>query len=148
MPIPDTTADGILPEGVHDATVDEVAQRFGAFVRSDRRVSLVRKFREYMEEVRATRFVRAVILDGSFVTDTDEPNDIDMIVVLKGDHDFDAELRPFEYNVVSKRMVRKRFGFDLFAVPEGSAALSEWVEFFSRVRDRPALTKGLVKVAP
>jgi len=45
------------------------------------------------------------LLNGSFVTAENEPNDIDLVVVVSSDHDFSAEFQPSEYNVLSKRQV-------------------------------------------
>ena len=55
----------------------------------------------YLRELRTSDLASFVVIDGSFVTAKDEPEDVDMIVVLRKDHDFGADLRPFEYNVLS-----------------------------------------------
>jgi hypothetical protein len=101
-----------------------------------------------MAEVRAVNFIRAVIVDGSFVTAATEPNDVDLILLLSPDHDFAADLRPFEYNVLSRRQVRKRHSLDALVAPEGSAAASRFLALFQGVRDRPGATKGLLRVRP
>ena len=44
----------------------------------------------------------ALIVDGSYVTSKEEPNDIDLIIALRTDFEPAGELRPFEYNVLSK----------------------------------------------
>jgi predicted nucleotidyltransferase len=43
-----------------------------------------------------------LIIDGSFVTGKANPSDVDLVVVLASGHDFSADLRPFEYNFLSK----------------------------------------------
>jgi hypothetical protein len=96
MPIPEMNEAGLLPEGVHEATLEEVRERFGRFQRTDRRPALFTKLSTHLAEVRASGFVEAVILDGSFVTAKDEPSDIDLILGLRPDRDDRAELRPFE----------------------------------------------------
>ena len=75
----------------------------------------------FVAEARRSQIVREIMVDGSFVTATPEPNDIDLIVVVARDHDLTADLRPGAYNVVSKKRVQKRFGFDIVAVREGTA---------------------------
>ena len=82
MPIPEMDETGFLPEGVHEATLEEVRQRFGRFQRTDRRPALFATLSIFLAEVRASGFVEAVILDGSFVTAKDEPSDVDLILVL------------------------------------------------------------------
>lgn len=44
---------------------------------SDRRLKLFDALAQMLEEVLATGWVKEVIIDGSFVTDKAEPNDID-----------------------------------------------------------------------
>lgn len=87
-----------------------------------------------------------VVIDGSFVTTEDSPNDIDLVLVVRSDHDFAITLRPFEYNALSKRWIRKEFGFDAVVAREGSRVLIEYLEFFAQVRKRPELTKGLLRI--
>lgn len=87
-----------------------------------------------------------VVVDGSFVTDKAEPNDIDLVLVLPNHHDFSADVRPFEYNVLSRRMVRRRFAFDVLVAREHSAEFDEYVEFFQQVRGEPNRRKGILKV--
>src|SRR5205085_11246191 len=101
MPISAFTIDGFLPEGVHDCSLAELHERFGQFQTTDARCRLFDRLGEYVKQATATGLVRAIIVDGSFVTATDGPNDIDLIVILRPGHDFSADLRPFEYNVVS-----------------------------------------------
>ena len=128
------TAQGILPEGVHVFTLEQVQQRFGSFQHSDRRMRLFQKLQRYVWELRQTGWKVSLILNGSFVmTCVDEPQDIDLILVLPGDVDLNVEFRPSEYNVISRRMVRRRYEFDAFAVPQGTDEERRWIEFFQKV---------------
>jgi Family of unknown function (DUF6932) len=148
MSIPDLNENGLLPEGVHETSMEEVRQLFGRFQRTDQRPGLFSKLSRFLEEVRSTGLIAAVIVNGSFVTAKDEPSDIDLILVVRRDHDFDADPKPFEYNVLSKRRVRGRFRFDILVAREGSAEYEQSVNFFQGVRGRPNLRKGVVKVQP
>src|SRR5712692_5514308 len=125
MPIPTFTAHGLLPEGVHDCTVEELRHYFGSFQVSDRRPKLFAQLEVFLAEVRASGLVRHVVIDGSFVTAETQANDIDLILIVAGDYDFATELLPSQYNVLSKTRVRKRFGFDLVAVRESTAELDK-----------------------
>lgn len=131
--IPDLI-DGVLPEGVHECTMDEVEARFGAFQRTDRRVRLTERLRAFLEEARRSGIAEAVILDGSYVSRRQEPGDIDLILVLRPGIELTSQFRPFQYNVVSQRMVKKLYRFDLIATAEAEERYVEFVEFFSRVR--------------
>jgi len=65
---------------------------------------------------------QAIIIDGSYVTGKAEPNDIDLLLGLRPDFDLSGEIRPLEYNVVSKRMVRQLYRFDILVAVDGSDA--------------------------
>lgn len=146
---------GLLNPGLHPMTIEEIAELFAQFQRSDRRMKLMEKLRDFIKAVGEADPRIRVIVDGSFVMSTvDEPDDVDLVLVLPKDWDVAADLRPFEYNVVSKRMVRKRFGFDLVVGVEGEPGVDAAIEFFSRVNvkwfQRLAIplgtSKGLVQV--
>ena len=57
-------------------------------------------------------------------------------------------LTPDAYNVVAGRRVKARYGFDVLVAAEGSQALEVWIEFFTRVREKPGVRKGILKVVP
>ena len=145
-------ADNVLPEGIHDCDMDEVTKCFGQFARSDRRIRLTAKLRQFVEEARKSGICVAVVIDGSYVTGKDEPEDIDMVLALKPDVDESRELTPFEYSIRSKRLVKQNYGFDLFAAKEGTDRYNALIDFFCQVRpDDPAQAtnrshKGLLRV--
>ncbi|MBS1806823.1 MAG: hypothetical protein JST84_01365 [Acidobacteria bacterium] len=149
--IPDLQ-DGVLPEGIHDCTIDEVAQSFGQFRGTDHRMRLTETLRQYVEAARKAGVAEAVIIDGSYVTAKEKPGDIDLLLVLKPDFNLQEEIRPLEYNVQSKRMVRRLYGFDVLIALSGSEAQVKFMEFFSRVKleDPEQLTsqlrKGLLRI--
>jgi hypothetical protein len=90
--------------------------------------------------------LEAVLVDGSFVTATPEPNDIDIVVVVSANHDLAADFQPSEYNVLSKRRVNRRFGFDLLVARAGSEEYRRYVGFFQQVRLEPGRKKGILRV--
>jgi len=86
----------------------------------------------------------------------EEPNDIDMIVVLPPDWNLEAEIRPFEYDLLSNKRTRKVFGFDVFAVRAGSEEEEKVKQFFQGINTKwrnlvdlsSAKKKGLVRLVP
>ncbi len=145
----------LLPPGVHDASLRVVEKLFGRFQRSDRRPRLFRKLRDYLAAVKQAGCGSSVIINGSFVMGcVDEPEDIDLILVLPADWDEAADLRPYQYNLVSKRRVKREFGLDVSVVKPDSEREREWLGFFSRVNVKwcaqfgwpDKLTKGIVRV--
>ena len=146
MAIPELNDEGLLPEGLHECPLDEVIERFGQYQHSDCRRRLGLRLQEFVRDVGATGLAVAVIVDGIFVTEKPEPNDIDLVLVLRNGHNFSDVLRPFEYNIVSRRRVRKVFGFDMLLAEEDQPELEEYILFFAQVRGDPDVRKGLLRV--
>ena len=148
MPIPNFDADGFLPVGVYDCEWNEIQHRFGGTGNGASRAFLFASLLEYWSELHATGLAMGLIVDGSFVTQTVDPHDIDLVLILSKDHDFTAELRPFEYNALSRRRVSKRFAFDLLVARDDSVELEEYIEFFQQVRGQAGRRKGILGVQP
>jgi hypothetical protein len=133
--------------------MDEVEQVFGRFQRTDRRIQLTKRLRLFVDDATRSGSVAAVVIDGSYVTAKEQPGAIDLIVALRPDFDLSQELRPFEYNIRSKRMIKQLGKFDVFVEVDGCDGYLGWVAFLSRVRkDDPnqhtnRLTKGLLRIA-
>jgi hypothetical protein len=144
MAIPDLNADGLLPPGIHCADLEEIARIFG---QSAARRPLMNELERYVAELRRWSLAQALLMDGSFVTDQQQPHDIDVVLVLRDDYDLRRQVSPFEYNLRSTRMVRRHYGLDLFAVRPNSLEYDRFVQLFSEVRNRPDLLKGIVRVA-
>ncbi|MGE5303300.1 MAG: DUF6932 family protein [Alphaproteobacteria bacterium] len=144
--IPSLNENGWLPEGVHDCTLQEAAERFGSFQSSDRRPELWMKFTEFIREVKACQWMEAVLVDGSYVTAKPDPGDIDLALVVSASHDFSADLPPAQYNLLAQRRVRRRFGFDIVVVKSGSGDLEEAIGFFQQVKQRPGMKKGVLRI--
>ncbi|HMG73984.1 MAG TPA: hypothetical protein VK582_10835 [Pyrinomonadaceae bacterium] len=144
--------DRVLPEGIHRCTLEECEAAFGGFMRSDRRPRLAEALRRYIGDARSAGVAVAVLVDGSYVTAKEEPRDVDLILVLRADFDLSAEVRPMEYNVQSRRAVKKRYGFDVLPATEGSEAYDEYVRLFSQIRQddpeqkTPRSAKGLLRI--
>ena len=146
MPIPELNEDGLLPKGVFDCTLAEVRQRFGAFQVSDRRPRLFARLEELIQAMRLSGLFEAILIDGSFVTLKTAPNDIDLVAVLAPGHSFEAQLSMFDYALVSRPLLRRRFGFDVLLARRGSALYDSYVEFFSLVREATHPRKGLLRL--
>ena len=68
------------------------------------------------------------------------------MLILSERHDFNAVLRPFEYNALSRRRVFKQYAFDVLVARDNSPELLEYVEFFQQVRGDTDRRKGLLRV--
>ena len=87
-----------------------------------------------------------MLLDGSVVTGKPSPKDIDVVAVLRSGHDFERDLPMSEYALVSRILLRRRFGFDIIVAERESQLYKKYVEFFSRVRENPEARKGLLRL--
>ena len=144
--IPPFNENGCLPDGLHDCTLQQAAERFGTFQSSDRRPELWARFTEFMREAKACQLMEAVLLDGSFVTAKPDPNDLDLVLVVAASHDFSADLPPAQYNLLAQQRVRRRFGFDIVVVKNGSGNLEHAIAFFQQVKQRPGMKKGILRI--
>jgi hypothetical protein len=150
------TDDGVLGVDIHDGTLDDLEALFGGFQRSTRRMTLFARLREYVAALRRAEIRGALIVDGSFVMSCiDEPDDIDVVLVLAKDWDLTADLQPFQYVLVSKRDVKRNYPIEVFPVLEGSDAERKWTEYFQQINTKwyashgfaSGSRKGLVRIA-
>lgn len=78
--IPSFTDEGLLPPGVHPATLAEITERFGAS--SELRRAQMESIR-WMVTLAIRAGVERIVLNGSFVTDIMEPNDVDCVPAVR-----------------------------------------------------------------
>lgn len=146
MPIPPLNANGLLPPGIHETTLDEIRDRFGVFRGNEQRPRLFVSLAELVAAMQRSTLFEALLVDGSFVTAKLTPNDMDIIAVLQPGHDFERDLLMSEYALVSRAMLRRRFRFDVVVAEKASAVYTTYIEFFSRVRESPELRKGILSI--
>lgn len=140
MSIPDFLDDGHLPMGVHKAIEAEVAIRFGSAnnLRQKMMVDLS-KWLALARIVNAPRF----LVDGSFATAKDYPNDIDCVVLVPPDFDVQVQWGRMEAMKLYQA-ARSRLPAELFIAPNVEA-WHDWVAFFSGTRQLGA-RKGIIEV--
>jgi hypothetical protein len=126
--IPQFLENGYLPPGLHPATIEEVAQRFGH--ESELRRVQMESVR-WMIDLAVRAGAARIVLNGSFVTDIMEPNDVDCVLLFLPDAPRNRqalrELRtglPFlEIAIVSQtqfdEFVNDVFGTDRFDIAKG-----------------------------
>jgi hypothetical protein len=139
--LPDFTEHGLLPPGIHRATLEEFEKRFVYFDESDRRFRLFQKLREVFQHARRSGIVKQFFVVGSFVTSKPEPNDFDCILIVDRSV-FGHELSPMEYNLVSRGIARRIFGGDVVAIFEGTN--DESLRFFQGTRFNEPM--GIVEI--
>src|SRR5947209_17011471 len=105
--IPELNDDGYLPPGIHPATLEKIAARFGR--ESELRRVQMESLRWLVDLARRAGVTR-IVVDGSFVSDIFEPNDVDCVLLMEPGfpHDKTAEAEllvglPFlELNLVNQ----------------------------------------------
>src|SRR5436305_6098740 len=85
--IPPFNDDGYLPPGIHPATLEEIAVRFGQ--ESELRQVQMQSLHWLVDLARRAGVLR-IVVNGSFVTDAWEPNDVDCVLLIGPDYPRDA----------------------------------------------------------
>lgn len=126
--IPPFSDNGYLPAGVHTATLDEIEARFGR--ESELRRAQMQSLR-WLADLAIRAGVERLVVNGSFVTDVFEPNDVDCVLLIGAGFPIDAAAEaellsglPFlEIDLVGppdfNMMVDRFFATDRAAIPKG-----------------------------
>jgi hypothetical protein len=143
MPLPPLNGHGELPEGVHQAMLDEVIAQFGTGT-PQRQAATARLLRLY-NLVKATNRLERFIIFGSYVTAKSAPNDIDIFLIMA--EAFDVNDWGEETRVVfAHAQAQSRFGASVFWVtrstsrPNIESLLTAW----QTTRDQTR--RGIVEV--
>lgn len=83
---PDFDSNGDLPVGLHQATLAEVIDHFG---RSNAQRQIVaRRLERIYKLARGTEQLARFVIFGSFITAKEEPNDVDIFMLMEDTFDF------------------------------------------------------------
>ena len=132
--IPPLNSAGCLPPGVHKATLDEVEKRFGE-LSEIRRVQM--ESIRWMVECAVRTGVKRIVLNGSFVSDIIEPNDVDCVLLIS---------KGFPEDEGAEKELRQGFPFLEMALV-GEPDFSDLVDF-TFASDRYGIPKGMIEVEP
>jgi len=88
MSLPDFNAEGDLPPGVYRVTMEEVVSRFGSGAAERDRAA--KTLQRIFELASATTNLDRMIVFGSFVTAKPQPNDVDVILVMRDEFRMEA----------------------------------------------------------
>lgn len=83
MPIPRFNQYGLLPDGVHGCTMGEVE---AVLVWNEQRRRLTESLQAFISDEILVRFttIPPLVLDGSYVTSEDRPDNINLVIELQG----------------------------------------------------------------
>ncbi len=136
--IPGFNKNGYLPKGIHKATLKEIKQRFGSHSRKRR--ELFKGLRALTQLLRKHKItIEMFLLNGSFVTAKESPEDYDCILVIKNNCKFNSsELKRLQ-------AARELFNAHLVVFSEEDVdGYRGFVGFFAH--DPSLQPKGLVEV--
>ena len=74
---------GCLPEGIYNPSVEEFMERFVNV--TEHRTKLFRKYQQFTKLCNDAKGIENHYLDGSYVTDKENPNDIDLLILFNKD---------------------------------------------------------------
>jgi len=103
--IPDFDEHGNLHPGIHNATLTEVVAKFSG-IKSFRRKDLSHSLWNFVSFLEP--FAIGIYIDGSYTTSKLSPKDVDVIVILPEDFDYDSSearrLRGYELDSKKNRL--------------------------------------------
>jgi len=113
MPLPDFDSEGDLPEGLHPVSLADFLARFGTG--SPQRQLVSARLVRIRGLAQATGKLDRFIIFGSYVTLKPEPNDIDIVLVMRDD--FDLHVCTGETRkLFDHRQAAEEFGASIFWV--------------------------------
>jgi hypothetical protein len=143
--LPAFNEQGDLPPGVHRATLAEVLQRFGSGP-VQRRAVADRLNRLYQLAISTGQLARFVVF-GSFVTAKDEPNDVDIVLLMEDT--FDLAAVTGEAALVFQHLeAEAHFGASVFWTRRSGAIGGEqaMIEYWQARREGGQ--RGIVEITP
>lgn len=144
MPLPPLNSAGELPEGVYQATMHDLLAQFGSG--TPQRQAVTARLRRISTLARATGKLERLVLFGSYITAKPEPNDIDVVLIMRNDFDvqaYDEETR----TLFDHPRAEEAFGASVFWVRPALLFLETIEEFVAHWQiTRDQTRRGIVEV--
>lgn len=144
MPLPEVNEHGDLPAGVDSASFAELIARFG--VGSSRREIVTARLQRINDLAISTGALDRLIVFGSYVSDKPEPNDVDVVLVMRDD------FRPSACSLdtlflFDHRRATDELGASVFWIRPGMLLGQPWNEFIAHWQvKRDGVRRGIVEV--
>jgi hypothetical protein len=130
--IPPFNEHGYLPPGIHQATLDEVIDRFGTG--SEQREAQAQSLLWLLPLCRDAAIAK-LLINGSFVTDVQEPNDVDCVL-----------LAPVNFDRSAPPVQRLLSGLPFLEIRVVNEDDYLWYASVLYASDRAMIDKGVVEV--
>ncbi|WP_343304407.1 hypothetical protein AAHN97_22770 [Chitinophaga niabensis] len=133
MDIPAFTAEGKLPEGLHICTTEAFITRFCIGETREKYITRIHEIFSYAKRAEAA----ALFIGGSFITDNQNPDDLDCIIVFREDKYIPRN---------TEKLLIKGLKFDiLFASLEAPEVIDSYIKLFSNSK-RGGQNVGVIQV--
>lgn len=144
MPLPEFNDAGDLPEALYESTIEEIIKRFGTHTAQRQKVAT--RLLRISKLATATGKLQSLIILGSFVTNKPDPNDVDIVLIMKDDFnqsDCDEETEKlFEHSQADSE-----FGASIFWIRPSLIFLESLNEFITHWQlKRDGTRRGIVEV--
>jgi len=136
MPIPQLDKTGLLPAGIHNCTLAEIAE---FFCTNDARREIWDGFGKFLEWIASKPQPSAILVDGSFTTDKSVPSDVDVVIELSTLSAVDQSHWVKAWSI-SHDWAKKQFSTDFYPVVTHG---SDFSAYFQYVKIEDALNRGL-----
>jgi predicted nucleotidyltransferase len=146
MPLPEFNEFGDLPEGHYRASLEEVIARFGST--TAQRKAVTDRLRRIHQLATTTGQLDRLVIFGSYVSDASEPNDIDVVLVMR--NEFRSENCPAEASVLfDHARANDEVGASIFWIRPDmllGEPLEQFLGFWQTKRD--GRRRGIVEIQP
>jgi hypothetical protein len=143
LPIPPFREDGWLPVGHHPATWEEIVARL-AGPSGGRRSLLTAKLLELRDALRACGVTGIILLNGSYVSAKEAPEDFDLLLVGPENIQAMKEADPGLGRLLDAERAEKEGGYSLFYLPNDSPYLETLLTFWDFTKE--GVAKGSIEV--
>jgi hypothetical protein len=144
MSLPDFNQEGDLPPAIHAATLDEAVARFGRD--TPQRIEVTTRLLRIVDLARRTMMVDRIVIFGSYITAKPNPNDVDLILVMRDD--FRLESWPLESAALFEHQrAHAEFGASVFWIRPAMLLQESVDDFLARWQfTRSGGQRGIVEI--
>jgi hypothetical protein len=143
MAIPQLDAHGLLPVGIHSATLADVGASFG--MQNQRRQELFDKLQVFVTFAQGFGMFTAAYVDGSFTTDKAVPGDVDVVLEISRPGLAGLLLLPGALQILDTGAIKATYEVDLHIDHPQQAGQGPpfMVQFFQTMRIAELLARRL-----
>ena len=144
MLLPNLNHEGELPEGIHQAAIDEVVAQFGSG--TEQRVIATENLKRIYELAKETEHLQQFLIFGSYITSKPKPNDIDVVLIFDDDFDMAACSEDVK-RLLNHQQATTEFGASVFWIRPSLLFLETIDEFIAGWQvKRDGTRRGIIEV--